>query len=320
MDVTAGPLLVLGGPTASGKTGAGVLLAKKLGAEIISADSVQFYKGFDIGAAKPDKSELAAVPHHMIDTAGPFDTEYTVVRFNVSAGKIARTLIGEGKLPLVVGGSGLYIKSLLENFSGAVKVNDEAERKMDDIVETKGQIGLHYMAMEIDPAWTIKVHANDTFRTRRIVGVYLTCGKRMSDLFAERPTPSPFNHLMVVLQPERADLYRRIEERVDHCLANGWRDEVKTLIKLGYTRERRAMKSLGYKILYAELEGEHDPDQSAGMIKKETKAFAKRQVTWFRKVKGAVFIPVNSNDTPETVANSILERDEVRKFLDSTGL
>lgn len=312
------PLIVLAGPTASGKSETGLILAEKLGTEIISADSVQIYRDFDIGSAKPSKEQLSRVRHHLIDIADPKEN-FTAGMFREKAGKIAKKLLEEGKIPLVVGGTGLYIKALVEGLHCGVRISPEAEREIDKIADEKGQKGLYEMARDIDPEWTARIHPNDSFRTRRVIGVYKTTGKRMSDIFRENPSEPAWDALFLVLDLPRSLLYKRIELRVDEMLARGWRDEVTRLKKMGYNQSVKPARSLGYKTLFAESEGGINPGDSARIIKKETKAFAKRQLTWFRKVDDALFIPVGEDESARRAVGRILNNEEVKSFLHRHG-
>ncbi|MGK7344602.1 MAG: tRNA (adenosine(37)-N6)-dimethylallyltransferase MiaA [Candidatus Nitrospinota bacterium M3_3B_026] len=313
------PLIVLAGPTASGKSEVGVALAEKLGAQIISADSVQVYRHFDIGAAKPSESLRKRVRHHLLDVADP-DEDYSAARFRKEAGRIARDLWSKGRVPLVAGGTGLYIKALVETLHLGARISPEAERRMDEIAAGEGQEGLYSLAVSVDPEWAARIHPNDTFRTRRTVGVYMTTGRRLSEFFRENPAKAEWDTLFLVLDPPRDVLYRRIDRRVEESLRDGWRGEVKRLLEMGYNDRVKPMRSLGYRTLLKEAEGAVDPEESADIIKKETRAFAKRQVTWFRKAEGAVFVPVAEEDTPESIACRILNLDEFSHFTNRHGI
>ncbi len=307
------PLIILTGPTACGKSETGVCLAEKLNTEIISADSVQVYKYFNIGSAKPPASLLRRIKHHLINVAEPSES-FNVSRFKEEATKIAEDLWSRGMAPLVVGGTGLYLKGLIEGLHCGYPINDDVERKMDTIVEKEGASGLYNLASEIDPKWMAKVHPNDTFRTRRAVGVFMSGGKTLSELFAKAKPMPLWDTLFFVMDFPRKELYHRIESRVDKMMADGFREEVKALRKMGYNGQVKPMHSLGYSSLYEESEKNIDPAETLRLIKKATKAFARRQLTWFRKAPGAIFLPVSSDDTPDMVTRSIMERDETRKF------
>ncbi|MBF0291924.1 MAG: tRNA (adenosine(37)-N6)-dimethylallyltransferase MiaA [Nitrospinae bacterium] len=309
------PLLILAGPTACGKTLTAVHLAEALGSEIISADSVQVYKYFDIGSAKPSPSILAMVPHHLISVAEP-EEEYNVARFRGESDAVARKLIASGKIPIVAGGTGLYIKALTEGFHCGAKISAEAELRMDEIEARDGLEGLHRLAVEADPEWMTKVHPNDRFRVRRAVGVFWTEGRRLSEIYRQNPPAKAWDTLTLVMDIPRETLFRRIESRVDEMFREGWLEEVKHLREKGYNTSVKPMRSLGYRTLYDQLEGAALSGPAPEIIKKETRAYAKRQTTWFRRVEGAVYVSAGGADSPESISQTILARDDVRKFLD----
>ncbi len=316
------PLLVIAGPTASGKSDTAVIVAEKLQTEIISADSVQIYRHFDIGSAKPSATLLKRVRHHMIDVADP-EEEFNVASYRDMAGQIARNLWSAGSLPLVVGGSGLYIKGLAEGLDCAVRISDEVNKKLEALFSGKGQKVMYDMMREVDPAWALKVHPNDTFRTRRALGVYMTEGKTMSQIFSGG-SPQPqhqgegdrpkWDALVMVIDLPRKALYNRIENRVEKMWSDGWPDEVMKLREMGYNTRTKPMKSIGYRTVYKKSAGLIDTETAKKEIVKDTKAFAKRQLTWLRKVDRAVFVPINIENTPGQIAEKIFCRDETRGF------
>jgi tRNA dimethylallyltransferase len=315
MDSDAPPILIITGPTASGKSEVGVILAERLKTEIISADSVQVYRHFNIGSAKPEARHLKRVRHHLIDIVEP-DEKFNVASFQEAASAVAHNLWSRGKVPLMVGGSSLYIKGVTEGLHLAVDISDEVNVKLDSLYEKEGQAGMYEKMSEVDPVAAKRVHKNDTFRTRRALGVYMTCGKTMSQIFEENPSSSPFDSLIIALDPPREVLHQRIEARTAKMLESGWRDELIKLKKMGYNSETKPMRSVGYRILYEEMIGERDSDSSFGAIIQETKAFAKRQLTWLRKVEGVLFETVGPEETAEQITDAILKRDEVIEFFE----
>ena len=318
-DKTKPPLIVIAGPTASGKSEVGVELAQILKTEIISADSVQVYRYFDIGSAKPSSELQDKIPHHLIDVVNP-EEEFTVVKFREAALAVAEKLWAKNKIPLIVGGGGLYIKGLLEGLSGGVKASPEALGKVAEIIETEGQVGLYKQAVEIDPDWMKKVHPNDRFRTERVVGVFLTSGKKMSEIFANNQNKNMFDTLTLVLSLDRGVLYQRINERVDRMLQQGWREEVGGLVNMGYNSGSKPMRSLGYRTILKEFTEKLDPDKSSAIIKKETRSFAKRQTTWFRGISGALEVKVSDGQTPQEVVSTILRAvKRYKSFLEEQG-
>ena len=312
------PLIILAGPTACGKTLTAVHLAEALETQIISADSVQVYKHFDIGSAKPSPAILARIRHHLISVAEP-EEEYNVARFRDEAETVARGLLASGMAPIVAGGTGLYIKALAEGFHCGARISAEAEQRMDELEKRDGREGLYKLAVTTDPEWMAKVHPNDSFRVRRAVGVFWTEGRRLSEIYRQNPSTPRWDTLTLVMDVPRETLFGRIAERVDAMFGQGWIEEVKHLREKGYNREVKPMRSLGYRTLYDQLEGVALPGPAVEIIKKDTRAYAKRQVTWFRGVKGAVYIPAAGEDSPERVAKTILARDDVRKFLNRHG-
>ncbi|MBI5814736.1 MAG: tRNA (adenosine(37)-N6)-dimethylallyltransferase MiaA [Nitrospinae bacterium] len=307
------PLLVIAGPTACGKTETGVIVAERLGTEIISADSVQVYKHFDIGSAKPTARQLARVKHHLVSVAGP-DENYTVGMFREQAEAIARDMWRRVKIPLVVGGTGLYIKALTEGLHCGVRADERTELCMDAIEAAEGLAGLYKRAVEADPVWMAKIHPNDNFRIRRCLGVFLATGKTMSGIYARNPNRPEWDALVIVISPDRKVLYDRIGKRVDEMMEEGWREEVKRLKEKGYNEKTKPMRALGYKTLLREIEGAIPAAQSAETIKKETRNFAKRQITWFKKVENAICIPAGAADTASAVADAIFARTEVAEY------
>jgi tRNA dimethylallyltransferase len=312
------PLLILAGPTACGKTLAAVHIAQALNTEIISADSVQVYKHFDIGSAKPSPAILSIAPHHLISVAEP-EEEYNVARFRSEAQAMAHGLLDRGKLPIVVGGTGLYIKALAEGFHCGAKISAAAEQRMDEMETREGLAGLYRLAVEADPEWMAKVHPNDRFRVRRAIGVFWTEGRRLSEIFAQNPPAPAWDTLTLVMDIPRETLFARIDARVDEMFERGWVEEVKHLREKGYNMSAKPMRSLGYRTLYSQLEGVALPGGAPVMIKKETRAYAKRQMTWFRRVEGAVYVSAGGADSPERVTQTILARDDVRKFFNRHG-
>lgn len=309
------PLLVLTGPTASGKSDVGVELARRLDTEIISADSVQVYRHFDIGSAKPPQQLLSQVRHHMIDVVDP-DEEFNVATYRDMAGAAARGLVERGRIPLVVGGSGLYIRGLAAGLHLGVRISPEVDREMDEIATREGQAGLYARMKEVDPDWAARVHPNDTFRTRRSLGVYMTCGKTATRIFAENPDKRAYNALVVALDPPRAALYRKIEKRIDAMLKAGWREEISRLREMGYNYDTKPMRSIGYRTLYNESLGLEEPETARRKIVKDTKAYARRQLTWLRGSPEAIFVNTDEGRTADEIAGLILERNEVRDFLE----
>ncbi|MCL6609948.1 MAG: tRNA (adenosine(37)-N6)-dimethylallyltransferase MiaA [Peptococcaceae bacterium] len=274
------PLLAIVGPTATGKTEISLRVARNLGAEIISADSMLIYRGMDIGTAKPTREERDLVPHHMIDVADPGDT-YNVALYSRQVKGVLKEIRKRGNLPLLAGGTGLYVRAVVDgyNFTDAGTDPELRSRLMREC-NTLGRAALHERLKKIDPLTASRLHVNDVKRVVRALEVYYLTGKTLSGSAGREESPS-FNLLMYGLIMNRKDLYSRIEERVDKMMAAGLVDEVRGLLAGGYTPELTSMQGLGYKEIILYLKGELTLDQAVELLKRNTRRFAKRQITWF---------------------------------------
>ncbi|MCU0641000.1 MAG: tRNA (adenosine(37)-N6)-dimethylallyltransferase MiaA [Candidatus Margulisbacteria bacterium] len=282
--------LVLLGPTAVGKTSLAIELAKELSGEIISADSMQVYRGMDIGTAKPSIEERQGIPHHLIDVRNP-DEEWTVSDFVEESQKLKVKIQNNGKLPIIVGGTGLYLWSLLEGFSFPLTPADPALRTK---LEQQGSSILYSQLGKVDPASTAKIHANDKKRIIRALEVFELTGKPISEL-QERRTESverrTEGYLLIGLDLPRPELYARINERVDQMMLAGLVDEVKGLLANGYDKALNSFQALGYKEVVDYLAGRWDHRTMVEEVKKRTRHFARRQMTWFRRFPDARWFP-----------------------------
>ena len=277
-------LVVLIGPTAVGKTALSLALARRLDAEIISGDSMLFYRGFDIGTAKPTKEERAAVPHHFIDILAP-EASFNVMDFQRLAQEEIGRIAARGKLPLVVGGTGLYIKSLLEGYVFNETSGDRAYReKLERQAQEKGKAFVHGLLQEADPEAAARLHINDFRRVVRALEVASLGNEHISEQREAAGGELAYDAYVIGLRRERQALYARIEERVDAMLEAGFADEVRSLLAEGVPRDCPAMKGIGYREMLAYLAGSMDLPLAAEEIKKATRHFAKRQLTWFRKM------------------------------------
>ena len=277
-------LVVLIGPTAVGKTALSLALARRLDAEIISGDSMLFYRGFDIGTAKPMKEELSAVPHHFIDILAP-EASFNVMDFQRLAREEIGRIAARGKLPLVVGGTGLYIKSLLEGYVFNETSGDRAYReKLERLAQEKGKAFVHGLLQEADPEAAARLHVNDFRRVVRALEVASLGNEHISEQREAAGGELAYDAYVIGLRRERQALYARIEERVDAMLEAGLADEVRSLLAEGVPRDCPAMKGIGYREMLAYLAGSMDLPLAAEEIKKATRHFAKRQLTWFRKM------------------------------------
>ena len=277
-------LVVLIGPTAVGKTALSLALARRLDAEIISGDSMLFYRGFDIGTAKPMKEELSAVPHHFIDILAP-EASFNVMDFQRLAREEIGRIAARGKLPLVVGGTGLYIKSLLEGYVFNETSGDRAYReKIERLAQEKGKAFVHGLLQEADPEAAARLHVNDFRRVVRALEVASLGNEHISGQREAAGGELAYDAYVIGLRRERQALYARIEERVDAMLEAGLADEVRSLLAEGVPHDCSAMKGIGYREMLAYLAGSMDLPLAAEEIKKATRHFAKRQLTWFRKM------------------------------------
>ena len=278
------PLVILAGPTAVGKTDLSIQLAKRIGGAIISADSMQVYKYMDIGSAKVMPEEMEGVKHYLIDELDPSD-EFNIVRFQQMAKEALNEIYANGQIPIVAGGTGFYIQALLYDIDFTHQDSDEAFRKkMADFAAEHGAEALHEKLKEIDPVSHETIHANNTKRVIRALEYYHLTGQPISaHNEQEHKKESPYNFAYFVLTDDRAHLYERIDRRVDLMMKKGLVDEVKRLYDMGYHKDMVSMQGLGYKELLSYLDGECTLDEAVYIIKRETRHFAKRQLTWFRR-------------------------------------
>jgi len=291
------PLLVLVGPTAVGKTALSLRLAKALDAEIVSGDSMQVYRGMDVGTAKLMPEDREGVPHHLIDICEP-EHPFSVSEFqSLCAAKIGE-IRQRGKMPFIVGGTGLYVESVCYGFEFRDTGSDEPfRREMREFARSEGAAALHGRLAEVDPASAAKLHPNDEGRIIRALEVYRLTGKPLSESGQSRgdDKQSPYKLCLIGLTMDRAELYRRIEERVDDMLRAGLVEEVRGLLSRGVPREAVSMRGLGYKEIAAYLAGEMPYEEAVAVLKRDTRHFAKRQLSWFRHMKGLEWVDVGGD-------------------------
>jgi tRNA dimethylallyltransferase len=278
--------LILLGPTAAGKTELAVKLAKELNGEVISADSMQVYRGMDIGTAKPTLEERQGIPHHLIDIRDP-NEEWTVADFVNECGQRINELENRKKIPLIVGGTGLYLWSLLEGFSFPIT---PANKELRARLEKEPLATLYAQLSKIDPSAAARIHANDKKRIIRALEVYELTGKPISEiqeprrLSREQSRDSVAGSFVLIgLNLPRPELYARIEQRVDNMLAKGLIEEVKGLLAKGYSKDLPSFQALGYKEAVEFLDGRWTMDEMVNELKKRTRHFARRQMTWFKR-------------------------------------
>lgn len=277
-------IFILAGPTAVGKTNISINLAKKLKGEIISADSMQIYKKMDIGSAKISEEEMQGIPHHMINVVDPKE-DFSVAMFKEKAERDIENIKSRGNLPMIVGGTGFYINSLIYNYNFANTNRDEEYRKhLETLAEEKGNIYVHNLLKDIDLDSYNKLYPNDLKRVIRALEVYKVTGKPISQFTKEEDLYNiPYNVHYYVLNMNREELYDRINKRVDIMLEKGLIEEVIRLQKEGYTSDMQSMKGIGYKEILYYLDGQISLEKSIEMIKQFSRNYAKRQLTWFRK-------------------------------------
>lgn len=280
------PLIILTGPTAVGKTKLSIDLAKAMGGEIVSADSIQVYRHMDIGSAKVTKSEMEGVPHHLIDVLDPTE-EFNVVIFQKMAKEAVEGILNRGHIPVVVGGTGFYIQALAYDIDFTENDQDRTLRlELERIAGEKGGEYLHKMLEEVDPAAADQIHANNIKRVIRAIEFYRQTGTRISEHNeAERKKSSPYQLFYYVLNTHRSILYNRVERRVEQMMEQGLLEEVKKLAAMGCARDMVSMQGLGYKELLDHLEGQCTLEEAVYTIKRDTRHFAKRQLTWFKREK-----------------------------------
>lgn len=276
-------LVIICGPTASGKTSAAIELALAFNGEVISADSMQVYKFMDIGTAKPAVEEQRGVPHHLISVVRP-DEEYTAAHFKTDAARKILEIAGQGKNPVIAGGTGLYIKALTQGLFDGPQADWELRRELLEVAASKGREALHEMLKKIDPIGASSIHPNNVHRVIRAIEVFELSGKPISSLQNEHSfNESPYSCLKIGLDPGKEALVEAIDRRVDKMVSAGLLEETKALIDMGYGYDLKPMRGLGYKEMSGFLKGEYGFDEAVHLIKRDTRHYAKRQLTWFRK-------------------------------------
>jgi tRNA dimethylallyltransferase len=291
------PLLVLVGPTAIGKTALSLQIAKRFNAEIISGDSMQVYRRMNIGTAKLMPEEMEGVPHHLIDICEP-EHPFSVSEFQRLCTESIQDIAAHGKLPMIVGGTGLYIESVCYGFEFQEQGTDETYREQQrEYAITHGNEALHAKLGAIDPVSAAKLHPNDVGRVVRALEIHHVTGKPLSEQQAQArgdDKRSPYRLCLIGLTMDRASLYSRIEQRIDEMLTAGLVDEVRGLLASGVPRDAVSMRGLGYKEIAAYLAGEIDYESAVEVLKRDTRHFAKRQLSWFRHMKALEWVDVDA--------------------------
>jgi len=299
------PLIILTGPTAVGKTALSIELAKDLNAEIISADSMQIYKYMDIGSAKVTKEEMDGVTHHMIDEVKP-DFPFSVSEFQERANKYIKEVANKGKNVLVTGGTGLYLNSLIYNMDFAKSnSNSKIREELEEELKVKGIDYMHDKLKSLDSEAACRIHKNNTKRVIRALEVCLD-GKKMQDFSNDLRYNEEYLPIIIVLNRDREILYNRINKRVDIMMESGLIEEVKKLLSMGYDKNLISMQGIGYKEIIKYLEGEYTLDEAVEIIKRDSRRYAKRQITWFKRYKDSEWFDLEKYDNMELLKEDIM--------------
>jgi len=298
-------IVVIVGPTASGKSELAVRLAESVHGEIVNADSMQFYSGMEIGTARPSAGQLARVPHHLYGTVPP-EVNYTAAEFLAEAREVIEAIAARGSVPLVVGGTGLYIRALLSGLADSPPADEPYRQELEAYAEQHGPQALHDLLAEVDPESSARLHLNDRLRIIRALEVFRQTGRSFSAVqqqhgFAE----SWYDSCKIGIEVERKTLYARIDQRVDAMIAAGLFAEVQELLGQGYSPALKSMGAIGYRELCAHLAGRYSLDEAIVLIKRNSRHYAKRQLTWFKRDQ-----EINWVEYPETFArilNHVIE-------------
>lgn len=287
------PLIVVTGPTAVGKTALSIELAKAVNGEIISADSMQVYRYMDIGSAKVTKEEMQGIPHHLIDVLEPWD-EFHVVRFQEMAKKAMKEIWQRNHIPIITGGTGFYIQALLYDIDFTeAKEKDEFRKKLEEISTEKGASYLHELLRKVDPESAKAIHENNIKRVIRALEFHHQTGEKISiHNEKEKEKESPYDFLYFVISDDRNVLYDRIEQRIDSMITAGLVEEVRKLKIMGCTREMVSMQGLGYKEILDYLDGIYSLEEAVEILKRDTRHFAKRQLTWFKRERNVKWLNI----------------------------
>lgn len=300
-------VIVIAGPTASGKTNLSIELAKRLNGEIISADSMQIYKHMDIGTAKPTVAEMQGIKHYLIDEVLPSE-EFNVVKFKELAEKYIEEIIKKGKLPIIVGGTGLYISSLIDNINFSESECDwELRESLKKEAEEYGAQYLHDKLKQVDEEAANNIHPNNIKRVIRALEVYYQTEKPISfHNEMSKVVPSKYDFVLIGLTMDRQLLYERINKRVDIMLENGLVEEVKKLVNLGFADSITSMQGIGYKEILAYLSGENSLEEAVEIIKRDSRRYAKRQLTWFRRIKEIIWFSMDNSGNNFNIVKDVI--------------
>ena len=309
-------LIILTGPTAVGKTDLSIKLAKAVDGEIISADSIQVYKDMNIGSAKITSDEMQGVRHHLIDVLKP-NEDFNVVSFKNMAKAAMDDIYSRGHIPIITGGTGFYIQAVLYDIDFKENEDDGYRLELENLLSENGAEYLHNMLKEVDEKSAEDIHYNNSKKVIRALEYYHQTGERISEHNdIERATDSPYNFAYFVLNRDRSKLYERIEQRIDIMLAQGLVEEVKGLVeKYNLTKDMTSMQGLGYKEIYAYLNGEISLDEAVYILKRDTRHFAKRQLTWFRREIDVIWVDKDIYNTDELCIEYMLNKLKDRNIV-----
>lgn len=307
------PLVVITGPTGAGKTAVAVHLASRLRVEVVSADSRQVYRGMDIATAKPSRAQREAVPHHLIDVVNP-DERYNAARFRADAREAIAGIIRRGKLPLVVGGTGLYIRALLRGLLPAPPADPRVRRELQELLRQEGPEALHSRLQALDPETARRIHPRDPVRLIRALEIHRLTGASLGPTSHWRESLPEWSLLLVGLTRPRASLYAALGERVDRMVAAGLGGETRTLLAADYDPLLPAMQGIGYRHFVRVIRGEASEARAIQEMKRDTRQYAKRQWTWFAREPGIRWLDVEAAGGIEGVA------EQIEKWIIQEGL
>ena len=299
------PLIILTGPTAVGKTDLSIQLAKAVDAEIVSADSMQIYKYMDIGSAKVTEEEMQGVKHYLVDEIEP-DMPFSVSEYKRMAEEYIDEIFSRGKNVIVTGGTGLYLNSLIYDMDfGKSDANQELREELNKELEENGPAYMYEKLVSLDKDAAERIHPNNTKRVIRAIEVAMS-GEKMNDFSKDLRYNKKYRPIIIVLNRDRQALYDRINLRVDIMLKNGLIEEVKGLLEKGYTKDMISMQGIGYKEIIKYFDGEYTLDEAIEIIKRDSRRYAKRQLTWFRRYEDAKWFEIDKFDSAEELKDAVV--------------
>ncbi|SKC73200.1 tRNA (adenosine(37)-N6)-dimethylallyltransferase MiaA [Maledivibacter halophilus] len=300
------PLVIIAGPTAVGKTEISIEVAKGLNGEIVSADSMQIYKYLNIGSAKPTDEEMEDIKHYLIDEIDPRE-DFSVAQYRDLAKKYIDKIISKNKLPIIAGGTGLYVNSLIYDMDFSETISDKAFReKLTEEYEKYGAEYLHNKLKEVDAEGAERIHQNNVKRVIRALEIFHTTGEKIKDFSKDLTENKDYDVVLIGLNRDRRELYDRINKRVDIMFDSDLLDEVKGLMEMGLTSDDISMKGIGYKEVIDYLSGEYDLNKAIELVKRNTRRYAKRQLTWFKRYKKIKWFKLEENMNKEKIINNII--------------